>query len=340
MSPALLCCEIIEPREVVKNSQVLILVYMSKGYQKTTGADQFKWSFLKPQYWITWLGLGLSIIPTLLPYPLIMALGRFIGRLFYKLAGSRVHIARVNLKHCFPDMPEYEREKLLIANFESVGMGLMEVAMAWWWPKKRLEKIVRFEGLEHLNDQQGQGTILLILHFTTIEIAGAMIALRHSLDATYREHKNPVFEYMQRKQRMRYDRNSNLLGRRDVRGMLRVLRAGGTVWYSPDQDYGPKQSVFASFFDMQAATVTGTSRLAKMGRARIVPMIVTRQADSKGYVMKLYPVWDSFPSGDDQMDAERVNRFVEDRVREHPEQYMWLHRRFKTRPEGEHSIYK
>ncbi|WP_263078673.1 LpxL/LpxP family Kdo(2)-lipid IV(A) lauroyl/palmitoleoyl acyltransferase [Endozoicomonas sp. Mp262] len=339
MTPALLSCEIIEPREVTTDTQALIL-NMSADRQRKTEADQFQWSFLKPRYWLTWLGLGLSILPTLLPYSWILAIGRGLGRLFYRWAKSRVHIARVNLKHCFPEMPDYEREALLKANFESVGIGLMEVAMAWWWPKTRLENKVRFEGLEQLQAQNGQGTILLILHFTTIEIAGAMIALRHSLDATYREHKNPVFEYMQRKQRMRYDKNSNLLGRRDVRGMLRVLRVGGTVWYSPDQDYGPKQSVFASFFDRQTATVTGTSRLAKMGKARIVPMIVTRKPGSEGYVLKLYKAWESFPSGDDQADAEQVNRFVEHRVREHPEQYMWLHRRFKTRPEGEASLYK
>ena len=182
----------------------------------------------------------------------------------------------------------------------------------------------------------------MVLHFTTIEIAGAMIALRHSLHATYRAHKNPVFEYMQRRQRLRYDADnaSRLLGRRDIRGMLRVLRSGETIWYSPDQDYGPKQSVFAPFFGVQAATVTGTSRLARIGNARVVPMTMTRLPGAEGYVMKIHAPLKDFPVNDDQADATRVNRFIEEQVRKHPEQYMWLHRRFKTRPEGEASFYR
>ncbi|MGI9274148.1 MAG: LpxL/LpxP family Kdo(2)-lipid IV(A) lauroyl/palmitoleoyl acyltransferase [Endozoicomonas sp.] len=306
----------------------------------TTEADRFQWSFLKPRYWITWLGLGITILPSLLPFPAILALGRGLGRLLYRYAGSRVRIARVNLEKCFPEMSPEEREKLLKANFESVGIGLMEVTMAWWWPRRRLEEMVQYKGLENLQSEDGKGNLLLIFHFTTIEISGALIALKHSVDATYREHKNPVFEYMQRRQRLRYDRGSRLLGRRDVRGMLRSLRAGKTVWYSPDQDYGPKQSVFVPFFGVDAASVTGTSRMARMGKARVVPMVVTRLPGSQGYLMELLEAWEDFPVGDDNVDAERVNRFVEERVRKKPDQYMWLHRRFKTRPEGESGFYK
>ena len=237
-------------------------------------------------------------------------------------------------------MSPEERDKLLKANFESVGTGLMEVTMAWWWSRRRLEKLVRYKGLENLQSEDGKGNLLLIFHFTTIEISGALITLKHSVDATYREHKNPVFEYMQRRQRLRYDRGSRLLGRRDVRGMLRSLRAGKTVWYSPDQDYGPRQSVFAPFFGVNTASVTGTSRMARMGKARVVPMVVTRLPGSQGYQMEFMEAWDDFPVGDDDVDAERVNRFVEEQVRKNPEQYMWLHRRFKTRPEGEPDFYK
>ncbi|MDP0588585.1 MAG: LpxL/LpxP family Kdo(2)-lipid IV(A) lauroyl/palmitoleoyl acyltransferase [Candidatus Endonucleobacter bathymodioli] len=313
---------------------------MTKDHLNKTRADHFQWCFFHPRYWITWLGLGLSILPTLLPYRVIFRIGNGCGWLLFKLAHSRVHIARVNLKLCFPKMHDNEIEQLLRANFQSVGMGLMEVAIAWWWSKKRLEKKVYFEGLEHLRqDQQGRGTILLILHFTTIELSGALITLRHSLKATYREHKNQVFEYMQRRQRLRYDSDSRLLGRRDIRGMLRVLREGGTVWYAPDQDYGQNNSVFARFFDIEAATVTGTARLARIGKARVVPMVVTRLPDAAGYALKVYKPWHDFPKNDDLVDANYVNQFIEARVREHPEQYMWLHRRFKTRPVGENSFY-
>ncbi len=315
---------------------------MVKRQWQSAETDCFQWFFLHPKYWLTWLGLMLTALLSLLPFSWMLALGRLLGRLFYLSGGRRVHIARTNLQRCFPDKSDNALKVLLKSNFESVGIGVMEVLMAWWWPVKRLERKVCFEGLEHLKNNRGQGTILMVLHFTTIEIAGAMITLRHNLHATYRAHKNPVFEYMQRRQRLRYgaDNPSRLLGRRDIRGMLRILRAGETIWYSPDQDYGAKQSVFAPFFGVQAATVTGTSRLARISNARVVPMTLIRLPGTQGYVMKIHPPLEGFPGNDDKTDAARVNRFIEGQVREHPEQYMWLHRRFKTRPEGEGTFYR
>ncbi|MRI34608.1 lipid A biosynthesis lauroyl acyltransferase [Endozoicomonas sp. OPT23] len=312
---------------------------MSTPVSNTTEADQFHWQFVQPKYWLTWLGLGFTALVSLLPYSALRLLGKGLGRLLLKFGGSRVRIARTNLEKCYPELSENERQQLLEKNFESTAMGLVEVLMAWWWPRSRLEKLVTYKGLGHLKSDSGQGNLLLILHFTTIEIAGALITMKHSVDATYREHKNPVFEYMQRRQRLRYDSGSCLLGRRDIRGMLRSMRQGKTVWYSPDQDYGPKQSVFAPFFGIETASVTGTSRMAKMGRARVVPMTVTRRDDGKGYVLEVMSSWDDFPVGDDLQDATRVNQFVEAQVRKNPDQYMWLHRRFKTRPEGESGFY-
>lgn len=312
-------------------------MYMNKKHQPLTEADYFKWSFLHPKYWLIWLGLGLSLSFSILPYSVILQIGNGLGWLLYKLARRRVHIARVNLQKCFPEMEENARERLLKANFRSVGIGIMEVTLCWWWPKKRLANKAQFQGLEHLQNLQGQGTILLIFHFTTIEVAGALLALKHRVNATYREHKNPVFEYMQRKQRMRHD--GTLLGRRDVRGMLRVLRSGGTVWYSPDQDYGAKHSIFAPFFTVNTATVTGASRLAKIGKARVVPMVATRLPHSKGYILNIYEPWQDFAQEDDLTDASRINHFLEARIKENPAQYMWLHRRFKTRPNDEQSFY-
>ena len=311
---------------------------MSYQQKNRTDADQFRWSFLHPRYWLLWNGLGLTWLLSFLPYPVLVRLGTLTGRIMYKQSGKRVQIARTNLEACFPEKSNEERELLLKANFESVGIGLMEVIMAWWWSRKRLEKLVAFKGLEHLEGEQGR--LLLTLHFTTIEIAGALIALRHSLDATYREHKNPVFEYMQRHQRFRYDRGGRLLGRRDMRGVLRSLRSGRTVWYSPDQDYGSKHSVFAPFFDIQAATVTGTSRIARLGKALVVPMVVIRLPNYQGYQLEVLEDWKHFPRGDDVEDAAFVNQFVEQQILRAPEQYMWLHRRFKTRPEGEPGFYK
>ena len=306
--------------------------------RKKRDGDRFFWSFLLPKYWLTWLGLGVSILPSLLPYPCILTIGRWLGRGLYRVARRRVHISRVNLEKCFPQWAPDAREALLKKNFESIGMGVMEVSMAWWWPRRRFESNVQFKGLEHLGSEQG--TILLVLHFTSIELAGRLVTLRQSIDATYREHKNPVFEYMQRRRRQSFDPDGNLLGRLDVRGMLRSLRQGRVCWYAPDQDYGTRQSVFVPFFGIPAATVTGTSRFANLGRARVVPMMMNRLDDNQGYELSFYKAWENYPTDNERKDTERLNQFVEDRVREQPENYMWLHRRFKNRPEGEKGFYE
>ena len=230
-----------------------------------------------------------------------------------------------------------EREALLQSNFENIGIGVLEAAMAWWWSSRRLDRLVRFKGLEHLDSDQG--VILFSMHFTTIELGGRLIAMRQSIDATYRDHRNSVYEYMQRRQRLKYDPDGLLLGRLDVRGMLHSLRSGRVIWYSPDQDFGIKQGVFAPFFGIPAATVTATSRYAKAGRARIVPFMVTRLPDSKGYEITLDEPWKDFPTDDLLQDATRVNAFVEQQILKQPAQYLWLHRRFKNRPEGEEGFY-
>ncbi|WP_095210496.1 LpxL/LpxP family Kdo(2)-lipid IV(A) lauroyl/palmitoleoyl acyltransferase [Endozoicomonas ascidiicola] len=300
--------------------------------------DVFLWAYLHPRYWLTWLGVGLTWIPSLLPYSWIVAIGKVLGQASYYLADDRVHVTRVNLEKCFPELNNRERKQLLKKNFESVGVGIMEITMAWWWPTSRLEKLVHYKGLEHLNSESG--TILMVMHFTTIELAGRMVTLRHSVDASYREHKNPVFEYIQRSMRHRFDPGSQLLHRRDMRGTMRSLRNGRIVWFSPDQDYGARHGIFVPFFNIPATTITSTSRLAKAGKAKVVPLVVTRLSDNPGYEFRVYPPLETIPSGDDYEDALVVNQFIEARIREHPEQYMWLHRRFKSRPEGEKDFYK
>ena len=299
--------------------------------------DIFRMAYLHPRYWLTWLVVGLTIIFSLLPYRAILSIGRWLGKLSYYLAKQRVHIARINLEKCFPELTPVERENLLKENFKSVGIGIMEVTMAWWWPSSRLEKWISFKGVENLKSDQG--TILMVMHFTTIELAGRLITLCQSVDATYREHRNLVFEFVQRRLRHRFDIHSELLRRRDVRGILRSLKSGRTVWFSPDQDYGLKSGEFVPFFNIPAATITSTSRLAKVGRARVLPLTVSRLPNDEGYEFCVHPPLDAIPSGNDYNDAVLVNQFVEQCIRKHPEQYMWLHRRFKNRPNGEKRFY-
>ena len=303
---------------------------------------RFRAYFLHPRFWPLWLGLGLLWLLVQLPYPLLLRLGRLVGAVMYRAAGSRRAIARRNLELSFPELEPEQRERLLRENFASTGIALFEMAMSWWWPQPRLQRLAHIEGLEHLRQAQaeGQGVILMALHFTTLEIGAALLGQHHTIDGMYREHKNPVFDFVQRRGRERHNPDATAIEREDVRAMLKVLRAGRAIWYAPDQDYGRKQSLFVPLFGVQAATVTATTKFARLGRARVVPFTQERLADGSGYRLMIHPPLEDFPGESDEADCLRINRWVETSVRANPEQYLWAHRRFKTRPVGEPSLYR
>ncbi|MDD0842744.1 lipid A biosynthesis lauroyl acyltransferase [Pseudomonas sp. Gutcm_11s] len=303
---------------------------------------QFRASFLHPRFWALWFGLGLLWLIVQLPYRVLLVLGRGLGALMYRVAGSRRHIARRNLELCFPQLSEAERERLLRDNFASTGIAFFEMAMSWWWPRARLAKLAHIEGLEHLQQAQreGQGVILMALHFTTLEIGAALLGQRQTIDGMYREHKNPLFDFVQRRGRERHNQDASAIEREDIRAMLKVLRAGRAIWYAPDQDYGPKQSIFVPLFGVTAATVTATTKFARLGKARVVPFTQERLADGSGYRLVVHPPLADFPGESEEADCLRINQWIEQAVSACPEQYLWAHRRFKTRPEGEPRLYK
>ncbi|MDH0894285.1 MULTISPECIES: lipid A biosynthesis lauroyl acyltransferase [unclassified Pseudomonas] len=303
---------------------------------------QFRAYFLHPRFWLLWLGLGLLWLLVQLPYRVLLVFGRWLGALMYHTAGSRPAIAARNLELCFPDRSEAERARLLKENFASTGIAFFEMAMSWWWPQKRLARLAHIEGLEHLRQaqQEGQGVILMALHFTTLEIGAALLGQVHTIDGMYREHKNPLFDYIQRRGRERHNRDATAIEREDIRAMLKVLRAGRAIWYAPDQDYGRKQSIFVPLFGIPAATVTATTKFARLGKARVVPFTQERLADGSGYRLVIHPPLADFPGDSEEADCLRINRWIEQAVSQCPAQYLWAHRRFKTRPVGEPRLYR
>lgn len=301
--------------------------------------DNFQRAFLHPKFWLTWLGLGLWRLTALLPYPLMLWLGKGLGLIMLRLGGRRATIARRNLALCFPEMNDGQREALLRENFIHYGIAFFEIAIAWWWSNRRFAKLVQIEGLEHLTNLNGQGALLTAVHFTSLEIGAAAINMRFSIDGVYRPHNNPVYDYVQKKGRQKRDDKGRAFPREDVRGIVKALRAGRVIWYAPDQDYGVRFSVFAPFFGIQAATVTATAKLTASGKARVVPLSQQRLPGSQGYRVTVHPPLEAFPSGDEEGDATTVNQLVETLVREQPQAYMWVHRRFKHRPPGEPPLY-
>lgn len=300
---------------------------------------RFRAVFFLPNYWLLWLAMGVLWLLVLMPYPVIVLLGRLLAPLLRLMAGSRRHIIEVNLKTCFPEKTDAEREQLLRENFFSMAMALFETGMAWFWPKWRLRKIYSITGLEHLPMRPTHGVILMAMHFTTLDLGGAFINQERRVTGMYRPHKNLLYDYIQRRGRERHWRDCEVIERKDVRGMVRALRNKGVVWYAPDQDYGRKQSVFAPFFGEQAATVTATAKFAQLGQAKVIPFIQYRLPGFEGYRVEVFEPFDHFPTGEDVDDAVRINDFVEEKVRLHPEQYLWAHRRFKNRPPGEPNLY-
>jgi len=305
-------------------------------------APRFRPAFLHPRYWPLWLGFGLLWLLAQWPYAVLLKLGRALGAVVYRLAHGRRRIVQRNLELCFPELNGKEREQLAKENFASTGIAVFEMAISWFWPLSRLHKLGFIEGLEHLKQaqQERQGVILMAAHFTTLEIGAALLGGQHSIDGMYRTHDNPLFDWLQRKGRERHNADSLAVDREDVRGALRLLRQGRALWYAPDQDYGRKHSLFVPLFGVNAATVTATSSFARLGKARVLPFTQERLADGRGYRLVVHPPFADFPGESEAADCLRINQWLEQAVRAHPEQYLWAHRRFKTRPDGEPSLYK
>jgi len=292
----------------------------------------FQKQFLHPRFWPSWIGLGLMRLSVYLPVSMQLWSGKLMALIISPLMSSRKKIARRNLELCFPEMTDTEREQLLDDNFRTMGMMLIETAIGWWASDESLRKRVTYHGYEHLEEAlaAGKGVILLTGHFTSMELGGRLIMLKTPCHVMFRELKNPLFNEVMMQQRIFH--SEGIVLRDDPRPMVRALRKNKVVWYAPDQDFGPRVSVFAKFFGVSAATVPATARIAKMSGAKVVPFVPRREADGS-YTVTLSKALDNFPTGDDIEDAQRVNDILEQEIRKSPEQYYWVHRRFKTQPD-------
>jgi KDO2-lipid IV(A) lauroyltransferase len=303
---------------------------------------RFDHHLLEPRHWPTWSALAVFRTLSLLPYTWQLALGRALGRLTGRWSQFRRHVVRANLALCLPELSDRERMDLERRVFESFGMGLVEEAMAFWLPTERLRALGRIEGEANLRAAlaPGKGVILLACHMTSLEVCGRLACLflpDVAAAFSYRENKNPVLDSVLR--RAREHHCGGAAPRSDPRAMVRYLKANRMLWFAPDQDYGRKHSVFVPFFGVPAATITTLSRIARLSGAAVVPFQNQRLPQGRGYLLRFAPALENFPSRDDTQDALRVNQVIERWIRETPEQYLWTHRRFKTRPPGHLKLY-
>ena len=292
-----------------------------------------------PRHWFSWLAVGLLWLLGRLPPRLGLMLVSPLGPLTYHLMGSRRKIAQRNIERCFPELNAAEREEILRGGFRSLARMLVETAWVWSAPIERLATRIRIEGLENLRDAEalGRGVLVLTFHTTCLEMGGFMLCSKTRASGIYRPLKNPVIEWYQNRGRTRT--GGILIAKDNPRRAIRILKNGGVVWYAPDQDFGADQTAFAPFFGIQTSTLLATRRFPALTGCAVVPMFPRYEKDSGMYVMTLFPALDNFPSDDVLADLTRVNAIMEEQIRKVPEQYWWIHRRFKTRPEGEPPFY-
>jgi len=287
-----------------------------------------------PNYWLVWLGLGLLWTICQLRFSYALGIGRGIGRLMHRVGSERRAIVRRNIELCFPELSANERDALAYEHFEALGMSIVEMGCGRWATNRKLVDITSIEGLEHLQNavSSGKGIILLCAHFTTLEISGRVLSLNcPPFDAVYRSNRN---EFITEVLRTGRERSADAtIEKRDIKQMVRSLRKGRPVWYAPDQSYNLKGSAVVHFFGIPTMHTTATSTLARLGKAVTLPYFQRRTPDGR-YVLTIHPPLDDFPSDDEIKDTMKYIRVLEEHVRTCPEQYFWVHRKFKGLPEG------
>jgi Kdo2-lipid IVA lauroyltransferase/acyltransferase len=295
---------------------------------------------LAPRQWAAWIGVGFIWLIAHLPFRVLMRLGRLSGRLALHLNPERRRIAATNIALCFPELSPEAQTALVRANLCDVGMMLAEFALGWMGSDRAIAKVpVTVDGLEHLEAARaaGRGVLLVGGHFSHLELSARLVSSRIRIAGMYRRMDSEVFEFAVLRSRLHYA--DAMFDKDDIRGTVRYLKKGGTLWYAPDQDMRSKDNVFVPFFGVRAATITATHHLARLSGALVIPFYHRRLPDDTGYAMRLGAPLSDFPSDDAERDTAQVNAQIERMAREAPEQYLWVHKRFKTRPPGEPKIY-
>jgi len=292
-----------------------------------------------PKFWPMWVTIGLLRVATLFPYRAQLFMGRLLGKPIRYLSRKRNRIVEINLRRCFPEMTQAERDRIRDECYENFAISLLEMAMCWWWSDHRLKNLVEIRGKQHIDAalQKGQGVILLTGHFASLEIGARLLSLFMPVQAMYRTQKNRLFDsYLYTR------RNSYLvdtISRKKTRNLIRGIKNLIPTWYAPDQNFANEKNVFADFMGVKTATITASSRLAQSTGGAMLPYYPERKKDGSGYILWIEPPLENFPSGDDLKDATSINASIEKFVRMHPAQYMWIHKRFKTRPPGKPAMY-
>lgn len=295
---------------------------------------------LAPRYWPTWLLLGVLRIAALLPLSVTRAAGAGLGLLMYLVNAKRRGIARINLQLCFPELSEQQRRRLLRMHFRLTGQGYLDIGYFAWASERRVQRTVHITGMEHLQAAvaSGRRAILLAPHCVGMNVGGIVVAKHFPVFSMIKQQRNPLANWLLNKARSRYG-STLVLRQQGLRPVVRALAQGRMFYYLPDEDFGPRHSVFVPFFGVPCATLTTLGRLARLVDAVVVPCFARLLPGGRGYEVVLHPPLERFPSADASADAARMNYAIEQGIRKMPEQYMWTFKLFKTQPNGARSPY-
>ena len=295
-------------------------------------------NFYHPKFIPTWLMIVLMIAGSKLPFYIQVTIGRFAGKLFYLVSKRFRNIAYINISNCFPNKDRYQVEDLVKQNFEAIGISFFETADAFFADNRKIEKISTVRNQHYLSDaiKNNQSVILLSGHFLPLMLSGRVLLLKHTIANIYRPQNNKLFDDLMRR---RYVKNGALMIKtKDTRSMIKAIKSGMPIWYAPDQDLGKNNSVFAPFFNIPVATITSTSRLAKIPNTKIIPFLFIRT--NTGYELSFEKPIENYPHENEIQNATKTNEILQAQILKAPEQYLWIHRRFKTRQEGEPDYYE
>lgn len=301
----------------------------------------FSAPLLHPKYWITWFGLFFGIIISYLPISFRHAIGKKLGNYIYRNNTKRYKVVNTNLSIAFPELTEQERDAMIRSHLQWYGCAMIDYSLILFANKKRLAKLLKINGQEHIKEaiNNNQSIVVLLAHSVMLEFGPAALGLEHETFGSYKSSKNAVLDWIIAKGRCRYA--AFVVSREEgLRKLVKSLQPNRIMIFLPDEDLGTENSVFAPFFEKDKATLTTTARIAKMGRATALPAFTWFDQQTKTYRLELSPPLHNYPTGDALKDAITLNQSLEKLIKQHPEQYMWLLKWYRTRPENEASLYQ
>ncbi|NYT28327.1 MAG: lipid A biosynthesis acyltransferase [Candidatus Thiodubiliella endoseptemdiera] len=296
-----------------------------------------KQTFYHPKFIPTWILISLMKLGARLSFKTQVAMGKVMGRILYRVLGKFRRIALINITRCFPDKNQTEVKQLTKQHFESIGIAFFESSNCFYLDNDKLKQRYNINNAHILKEAlaQKKKVILLVGHFTTMMLAGRMLLQHFKFADVYRPQNNALFDAEMTQQFIKH--GSTMIKANDSRALIKILKSGLPIWYAPDQDLGKKRSVFVPFFGIQTATINATAKLAKIDNTVVIPLTFSRK--KLGYELNFSYAIENYPTANDTENATTTNQILEQQILQAPEQYLWIHRRFKSRPNSEESFY-